>query len=122
MDGSLNIPLPQGASYDSYNTYIYVNIVDNDNGVTTFRLPSPVQVNPNSQILNTIIQQFLNPSMGGSILNTLYTGNSAQTTQTLLLLSSALNGASQSDKLALMSLGKSLNNLNIDIKAPISIF
>lgn len=96
MDGTLNVQLPLGASYDSYNTYIYVNIIDNYGGTTTFQLPSPVQVYPNTNLLQEVTDQLLNPNDGGSIVQALYSGNSQLTTQTLLTISSVLNAVNTS--------------------------
>lgn len=93
LDGTLSLELPLGASYDSYNTYLYVNVIDNDGGVTTYQFGAPIQVNPNPNILQAITEQLLNPLGGGAILNALYSGNSQLTTQTLLTISSVLNDA-----------------------------
>lgn len=91
LDGSLSVQLPEGSATDNYNTYIYVNIVDNDNGVTTYEYALPIQVKPNSDMLADITSQLLNPNGGGSILTSLYSGNSQLATQTLLTISAALN-------------------------------
>lgn len=71
--------------------------MDNDNGVTTYRLSMPVQVNPNPGILQEITNQLLNPLGGGSILEALYSGDSQLTIQTLLTISSVLNGVNISE-------------------------
>jgi hypothetical protein len=91
LDGSLSVQLPEGSATDNYNTYIYVNIVDNDNGVTTYEFALPIQVKPNSDMLADITSQLLDPNGGGSILTSLYSGNSQLATQTLLTISAALN-------------------------------
>ena len=47
-----NLQLPQGPESDSYFIYLSVNIIDDTNGVTTFTLPNPVVVLPNSDLLS----------------------------------------------------------------------
>lgn len=104
--GSISSQLPVGAVYDSYNLYISVNIIDNDNGVTTYQIANPVVVQPAQSDLASIIQQLLDPNSANSLNSILYSGNSQLTTQTILSISSMLNGASLSDQLALAALGK----------------
>ena len=74
--------------------------------MTTYQIANPVVVQPAQSDLASIIQQLLDPNSQNSLNSILYSGNSQLTTQTILSISSMLNGASLSDKLALAALGK----------------
>lgn len=103
--GSFSSQLPLGAVYDSYRLYIVVDIVDNDNGVTTYQIPSAVVVEPDMSLLSLISQQLSNPNAMNSLSSILNSGNSQLTTQTVLAISSLLNSVSLSDQLAMASMG-----------------
>jgi hypothetical protein len=95
-DGTLSLQLPLGPATDGYKTYLYVNIIDNDGGTTTYQFPSPVVVNQSANLLQTVTDQLLNPTGGGNIVEALYNGDSQLTTQTLLTISSVLNSVNTS--------------------------
>lgn len=63
-----NLELPQGSQSDSYHIYLSVNIMDDTNGVTTYSLPSPVLVLPNTNILS-------NSSSNVQLMTELNSGN-----------------------------------------------
>ncbi len=63
-----NLQLPQGPQSDSNHIYLSVNIVDDTNGVTTYSLPSPVVVLPNTNILS-------NSSSNVQLMTALNSGN-----------------------------------------------
>ena len=88
--------LPIGPSTDSYRLYLYVNIIDNDNGVTTYNISTPIQVQPDTSTITNLIQELSNPSSTGTISNILASGNSQVATTVLLSVSSLLNSASSS--------------------------
>lgn len=88
--------LPIGPSTDSYRLYLYVNIMDNDNGVTTYNITTPIQVQPDTSTLSNIMQELSNPTSTGTITNILASGNSQVATTVLLSVSSLLNSASSS--------------------------
>lgn len=111
--GSFSSKLSLGAVYDSYRSYVVVDIIDNDNGVTTYQIANPVVVKPDTSLLDLITSELSNPSGQNSLTSILYSGDSQVTTQTISAISSLLNGASLSDQLALASLGKELIFSNI---------
>lgn len=73
--------------------------MDNDNGITTFVINTPVQVNTDAAVLNSIIEQLSNPASTGAINNVLASGNSQAATSVLLTVSSLLNSVSVSSNL-----------------------
>jgi hypothetical protein len=83
--------MPQGDSTDSNRIYLYVNITDNDGGVTTYNFPSPVVVNPNTTLLNTIIQQFSSTPVNVQAVTQLLTGDSQTVQSNIISICSALN-------------------------------
>lgn len=96
LTGVLMTQLPNGAPADSNRLYIYVNIIDNDNGVTTFQIATPVQVDPDMGVLNSVIQQLSDPTNTGTINNVLASGNSQLATSVLLSVASLLNSVTYS--------------------------
>lgn len=94
LTGTMSNTLPNGSPSDSNRLYLYVNIIDNDNGVTTYYIPTPVEVDPDMGALNSIIQQLSNPTSTGAINNILASGNSQAATSVLLSVASLLNVAS----------------------------
>ena len=49
--GNLTTQLPQGSDlFGSYQIHLSVNIIDNDDGITLYRLVTPVTVYPNSAL------------------------------------------------------------------------
>lgn len=91
MSGVLETQLPNGSPLDSNRLYIYVNVIDNDKGVTKFSLTNPVQVDTDLAVLNSVIQQLSDPTSTGAINNVLASGNSQLATSVLLSVSSLLN-------------------------------
>ena len=102
-NGALETQLPQGAVYDSYNMFISVEIIDQDDGVTYYDIQNPVVVKPNISLVNSMIDRLISadPKLPQNV--DLFKGDSQLSVQTILSISSVLNGQSLSDKKALLS-------------------
>jgi hypothetical protein len=87
LNGTLgNIEMPQGALYDENRVYITIEIVDNDHGIASFNITSPLTI-------STITNQ--------TYLSQLYNGNTLNSMQTLLSTSSILNKKSVESRIRL---------------------
>ena len=102
-DGVLETQLPQGAVYDSYNMFMSVEIIDQDDGVAYYHIQNPVVVKPNMSFVNSMIDQLISadPKLPQNV--DLFKGDSQLSIQTILSISSVLNGQSLSDKKAIIS-------------------
>lgn len=106
LNGSLNIPLSSGNPLDNNRLYFYVNVIDNDNGITVYSINTPVEVDPNSGQLTNIIASISNPT--GALNTVLSSGNSQAVAQTLLNVATLLNTG--------VLLPNSSNSVNLRIK------
>ena len=97
-DGGLNTKLPKGADYDSNKIYLAVKITDDRGGFTVFNLAKPVVVTLNYKYAKDTIDQISNMNMSSAYLISLFNGNTQESLQTILGLSSILNGMSVLEK------------------------
>ncbi len=74
-DGILAVQLPQGPESDSYNLYIYVNIIDESYGFTTYHLATPVQVYPNVEMVEKLLKTSMTKDPRNQAVVNLNTGN-----------------------------------------------
>lgn len=75
-NGRLSTQLPQGPMSDLYNLHLWVNIIDDTNGVTQFKLSSPVQVTPSpTQVLSNLTRSILNNDPMSEYLWLINSGN-----------------------------------------------
>ena len=59
-NASLTTILPLGPSYNSYELMIFVQIIDDSNGITVYKLPYSVRVKPSVTAANKELQNLLN--------------------------------------------------------------
>ena len=83
--------MPQGAVEDNYNIYIYVNIVDNENGRTVYHLASPIQVLPNSQSADIFVSVIDSIDPANKIAQDLNSQNLNLVSKNVLVIASILN-------------------------------
>lgn len=74
-DGILAVQLPQGPESDSYKLYIYVNIIDESYGFTTYHVAKPVQVYPNTELVEKLLKTSLTNDPRNQAVVNLNTGN-----------------------------------------------
>ena len=88
-DGKFVTQLPQGSEIDDYKMSIYVQIIDNDNGVTVFKFENQTKAEPNMTQISGIFDGL---SSGSSeVIGKMFGGPPQQVTQNLLSLSATLN-------------------------------
>ena len=100
-NGILSTQLPLGAAYDSYYLRIYVQIIDNDNGITYYTIPIQLQVTADLESAQSIFNQIENLDSSSSFIAKLFNGRSQDNIQAILTLSSILNSMSSSDKVGI---------------------
>lgn len=98
VNGILETKLPQGAIYDSYKLSIEVQIYDNEDGYVIYTIPTQVIVKANIGP-NFVYSDLFTPK----VLNDLYSGDQKKTMETILSITSIINGLSLSDKMSLNS-------------------
>jgi len=129
-NGVLSAKLPQGAFYDSDRLKIYVKIVDNDDGVSYYDIPTPLTVRADNSNLMSQLGNMLNSDDSKSDLKkNLASGLSQSNIQQLLSISSMLNSLSFNDKSSLNSskffrfcfrlTNRMFSNLNLMLKVHI---
>jgi hypothetical protein len=105
-NGALNTQLPLGASYDSYQLSIFVQIMDNDNGISYYTISNQLVVQANTSATESIFSAILNTDTSSSVLSTLNSGSPEASISTILTLSSVLNDLSLTDQSSLSSINK----------------
>jgi hypothetical protein len=90
-NGVFKFQLPQGPACDSYKLSLFVNIIDNENGVTIFNLPIAVKVLSNSNVLNDLVKNVLIKNTSSDFVNTIFNGNLQSSSQAISNLISTLN-------------------------------
>ena len=91
--------LPQGPEYDSFNMSVYVEIVDDSGGVTTFTIPTPVTVQPvNDSVLSNLLNQIVLSDTNSIANKDLFSGDLRKTSSLMSSLASMLNRKNYNDK------------------------
>ena len=100
-NGILTTQLPEGASYDSNKIYLYVQIVDNEGGITVFNFTAPLVVNgPSNANYVQALSDLTTKNLYSKPIIDLYSGNTVKTMQDLTVMSNMLNQQSFADKTA----------------------
>lgn len=89
--GTLSIQLPQGPSTDSYNIYLYVNVIDDSLGLVTYNITNPIQVTPNQNLANNLLADILSNDPKSLFLNNLQSGNLNTISKTIIGIASLFN-------------------------------
>ena len=91
FDGNLNIILPQGPSTDDFKLYLFVNIVDDTNGITVYKIPQPVFVLPNNKLVTTLVDAVSQNDQSNNFLVEVNSGNLNLVAQNVIALTSLFN-------------------------------
>jgi hypothetical protein len=96
QNGILDIQLPQGPTTDSYRQYIFVNIIDDSNGIAVFTIDTPVVVTPNDALVSQLLDSLLSSSdVSSQFMLNLNSGNLNLISKNIIGLSSVLNTQQQ---------------------------
>ena len=71
--GQISMPLPTGHVTDSYKIYLSVNIIDDTDGITLYKLPYPVTVYPNDNLTYSIMETLIETNSVVNSTNMTYT-------------------------------------------------
>jgi hypothetical protein len=102
-NGVLSIQLPQGPDTDSYNIYLFVNVIDDSLGTTVYNLPNPVQVKPNENLANELLGDILSNDPRSPFLSNLQSGNLNTIAKTIIGIASVFNIEQPSNSTAINS-------------------
>ena len=86
-----------GPANDYYQMYISVNIVDDFNGITTFTIPSPVNVTADSDATNSLIDSIVSSDTSSTFLKSLQSGDLKTVAKNVVALASTLNSMADDD-------------------------
>ena len=89
--GRASIQLPQGPSDDSYQIYLYVNIIDDTDGTTTFHLRNSVIVTPNNELATNLADSIKANEVNNPFLIELNSGNLNLVCKNVIALSTVFN-------------------------------
>ena len=93
-DGTFVTQLPQGSDTNEYKMNIYVQIIDNDNGVTRFNFENQIKSEPNMTQIAGIFDGLAGGADSALIIE-MFGGSPQQVTKNVLSLSAALNTQSK---------------------------
>ena len=89
--GKITGKLPAGPIYDNYNVYVYVKIIDNDNGIMLYNLGNPVQVRQNETVIQTLLDQLITEDPMSSFNQLMSIGEVQEVVQNVATLTSFIN-------------------------------
>ena len=89
--GTVSIQLPQGPQSDSYNIYLFVNVIDDSHGTTVYTIPTPVSVVPNNHLANSLAASIANNDPASPVFQALNSGNLNLVAKNVIALSSVFN-------------------------------
>ena len=95
--GQLITQLPQGPASDSYKLYLYVNIIDDTQGITVYNLATAITCMPNTTQTMAISQAILDQDMSHSFMDDINSGELSRVSQNAQILASQLNSLSSVD-------------------------
>ena len=72
--GNVNLQLPPGPISNSFALNLYVNIIDNDGGITVYDIPTPVYVYPDTTLIEEM-NEILNLNSNSTLYSKLLGGN-----------------------------------------------
>jgi len=90
-DGILAVQLPQGPESDSYHLYVFVNIIDESYGFTTYHIDKPVQVFPNTELVEQLFKTSLTKDPRNQAVVSLNTGNLKTVSSFVTTLTTEIN-------------------------------
>ena len=76
--------MPQGAFYDSYNLNLFVQIIDDSNGIARYDIDTIVTVKPNAQFSESLIDSILANDQTSTFVQNLESGNLQTISQTII--------------------------------------
>jgi len=92
-NGQIDLQLPLGPQADTYKIYLSVKIKDNDNGVTTHTIATPVIVMPNDTSVQFFYQSILANITSNQVMMSLNSGDLNLVTSNAIALSFLINTA-----------------------------
>ena len=90
--------LPLGPAFDKYKMYLYVEVIDNDDGSTRFEINTPVTVRENTELLADLMSSITNFDPTSETNVKLFSGKPQVVLQVVNSITSMLNNQGFGDK------------------------
>ena len=91
--GEFRTQLPQGADVDDFKMSVYVQVIDNDEGIAYYQYANQLVVEPNMTRIDQLFEGLLNDDK--EIMSSMFSGTPDEMTKNLASLSTALNSISK---------------------------
>ena len=92
-NGETSLQLPQGPQTDTYKIYLSVDIIDDAKGVSHYNITTPVTVNPNVPLLQSLTNSILSNGMSNQVMTSLNSGDFVLVTNNVIALSFLIKNA-----------------------------
>lgn len=83
--------MPQGPASDSFNIYLFVNVIDDSSGTTVYTIATPVSVWPNNQLETTVVTSISTGDTNNPFLQALNSGNLNLVCKNVIALATVFN-------------------------------
>ncbi len=93
-DGYLSIILPQGPDTDSFKLSLFVNIIDDTNGITVYNILKPVVVMPNDNLVENLVDSIASNDENNQFLIEVNSGNLNLVSKNIIALTASFNAQS----------------------------
>ncbi|CAF0988120.1 unnamed protein product, partial [Brachionus calyciflorus] len=113
QNGTLITKLPQGLKENSYKLFVFVQVIDDSDGITIYEIPQIITVELMSGFLNDFSNQILNNPEQSNFLNDIKNGNLQDSSSSLISINSLINNEENSSNLLVEK--QKLKNILIDI-------
>ena len=93
-DGYLSIILPQGPDTDAFKLSLFVNIIDDTNGITVYNILKPVVVLPNDNLVENLVDSIASNDENNQFIIEVNSGNLNLVSKNIIALTSIFNAQS----------------------------
>ena len=95
--------MPQGPESDSYKIYLFVNVIDDSSGTTTYPISTPVVVTPNDKLADYLATMLATNDPSSQLNVALNSGNLNLVAKNVIALTTVFNIQSSSNSSGNMS-------------------
>lgn len=96
--GQIEFELPLGPAFDEYKMYLYVEVIDNDDGSTRFSLETAVVVEENTDLMDGLMNSITSADPTSEANLKLFSGKPQVVLQVVNSITSVLNNQGFGDK------------------------
>lgn len=89
--GYLSIQLPQGAIYDSFKLSLFVQIIDDSDGIIVYNIPGKIICELRDGFIAGVTEEILNNGGGSAFVKDLNSGNLQTVSKNIIAFTSIIN-------------------------------